>query len=288
MADGIHFRTRWCPPAILGRRAITVNLSDIAAMGGTPLAAVVNLAVPLALHPSFFDRLYDGLRAAAARVRLDIVGGNVVRSDILSITITILGELRGPALRRDTARVGDTIFVTGTIGDAAAGVRILDGKMKARGVARQFLVDRFLDPSARLEAGRRLAKLVPTPAAIDISDGLVQDLGHIAHRSRVAAEVDTDAIPLSRAYRKVVGDTPKLALGGGDDYELLFCTRTDLSDSALSRRLGVAVSRIGRIVPGPGAIRLKGRFASSVPAGWDQLRTPQPRQRAGGNRGGLR
>jgi len=275
MVEDVHFRTRWCPPATIGRRAIAVNLSDIAAMGGVPLAAVVNLCVPAIPKKPFFDNLYAGLHDDARRARVDIVGGNVVRADALSITITVLGELRGAALRRDAARAGDSVFVTGTIGDAAAGLHILDGKTRARGAIRRFLVDRFLLPTARLEAGRRLAKLMPTPAAIDISDGLLQDLGHILKRSCVAAEIDTESIPLSAAYRAVIGDDPALAMGGGDDYELLFCARTKLSAAALGKRMGVAVSRIGRIVPGHGTIRLTGRYAASVPAGWDQLRSRQ-------------
>jgi len=242
-------------------------------MGGVPLAAVVNLGVPPSPKKTFFDSLYAGLHDDARRARVDIIGGNVVRADVLSITITILGELRGPALRRDAARTGDSVFVTGTIGDAAAGLRILDGKIRARGAALNYLVDRFLLPTARLEAGRRLARLTPTPAAIDVSDGLLQDLGHILKRSGVAAEIATDSIPLSPAYRAAVGDDPALAMGGGDDYELLFCARTGLSAAALGKRIGIAVSRIGRIVPGRGTISLTGRYAASAPAGWDQLRS---------------
>jgi thiamine-monophosphate kinase len=276
LVEGVHFRLKWCPPEVLGSRAIAVNLSDIAAMGGTPLAAVINLAVPFDLSSKFFERLYKGVRDAAARARMDVVGGNVTRAEALSITITILGELRGPSLRRDRARVGDAIFVTGTVGDAAVGLKILEGQIPAGGTNRRFLIGRFLSPSPRLEAGRRLARLMPTPAAIDISDGLLQDLGHILERSRVAAEIDTESIPLSTAYRTVIGDDPSIALGGGDDYELLFCLRTGLSDAALTARIGVPVRRIGRIVAGRQKVALRGRYSSPTTAGWDQLRVSHP------------
>jgi thiamine-monophosphate kinase len=275
MVEGVHFRLEWTTPEALGARALTVNLSDIAAMGGTPKGCVVNLAIRPGLGARFFDRLYTGLAREAAAAKTDIVGGNITRASELAITITVMGEVPDGATRRDTARAGDEIYVTGTLGDAAAGLRILSGELKARGKQRTFLVGRYLSPSARLEAGRQLARLRPLPATIDISDGLLQDLGHVLERSGVGAEIETAAIPLSDAYRTIVGDDPRLALGGGDDYELLFCLHPGLSIKALSRRLGLPVSRIGRIVRGH-QVRLLGRDGTSRPAdgiaGWNQLR----------------
>jgi thiamine-monophosphate kinase len=275
MVEGVHFRVEWTTPEALGARALAVNLSDIAAMGGTPTACVVNLAIRPGLGVRFFDRLYGGLAQAAAAAKTDIVGGNITRANELAITITVMGEVPDGALRRDTARVGDEIYVSGTVGDAAAGLGILKGEIKVRGKARAYLVNRYLSPSARLEAGRRLARVRPRPAAIDISDGLIQDLGHILERSGVGAEVEVDAIPQSEAYRTVIGEEPALALGGGDDYELLFCVRRGESAAVLSRRLGVAVSRIGRIVRGrqvtligPDGVR---RLSNGL-GGWNQLR----------------
>jgi len=276
MVEGVHFKLKWGTPQALGARALEVNLSDIAAMGGAPAACVVNLAVRPGLDAAFFDRLYAGLRKAAAAARVDIVGGNITRADQFAITIALIGEVRGNALRRDAARPGDALYVTGTVGDAAAGWRILDGKLAARGAVRSFLVGRFLNPSARIAAGLKLARMRPAPAAIDVSDGLWQDLGHILERSRVGAEVTPDAIPRSPAYRTLMGDDLELALGGGDDYELLFCMKPRLSDAALSRRLGVPVHRIGTIVKGMRAILLpdhrRSRTIAPRLAGWDQLR----------------
>ena len=277
MVEGVHFKLEWGTPQTLGARALTVNLSDIAAMGGVPTACVVNLAVRPGPNIAFFDKLYAGLKEAAAAAGVDVVGGNVTRASQLAITVTLLGEARGGILRRDTARSGDAVYVTGTVGDAALGWRILDGKLHARGAVRKYLVDRFLKPSARLTAGRKLAQVRPLPAAIDISDGLWQDLGHILERSRAGAEIDAGAIPLSPAYRAVMGDGLEFALGGGDDYELLFCMPPRLSEAALSRRLRVPVRRVGNIVRGTRAI-LKGANVAdngAVPplAGWDQLRT---------------
>lgn len=277
MVEGVHFKLEWGTPQTLGARALAVNLSDIAAMGGVPTAGVVNLAVRPGPNIGFFDKLYSGLEEAAAAAGVDVVGGNITRASQLAITVTLLGEARDGILRRDAARPGDAVYVTGTLGDAALGWRILDGKLHAQGTVRKYLVDRFLRPSARLTAGRKLAQMRPPPAAIDISDGLWQDLGHILKRSRVGAGINADAVPLSPAYRAVMGDDLEFALGGGDDYELLFCMPPRLSEAALSRRLRVPVRRVGDIVRGTRAILKGGKVAGNgavLPsAGWDQLRT---------------
>jgi len=277
MVEGVHFKLAWTTPEALGARALTVNLSDVAAMGATPTACVINLAIREGLNAAFFDRLYAGLRQAARNTGVDIVGGNITRADQLSITITLLGEVGDRVMRRDRARVGDAIYVTGTLGDAALGLQILQSQVRARGETRKFLVDRFLAPTARIEAGKKLARINPAPAAIDLSDGLWQDLGHILNGSSVGAEIEVDAIPLSAAYRAVNADNPELALKGGDDYELLFCTPARVSDAALARRIGVRVTRIGRIVAGKGARLLDhGRALgdrSRRLSGWDQLET---------------
>jgi thiamine-monophosphate kinase len=273
MVESVHFKLEWITPRMLGARALTVNLSDIAAMGGAPTSCVVNLAIRPGLDAAFFDRLYAGMAAAATAAGVDIVGGNITRASELAITIALLGDAGAGIMRRDSARPGDAIYVTGTIGDAAAGLRILNGQLDARGAARKFLVERFLNPTARIEAGRRLARLRPVPAAIDVSDGLWQDLGHILERSGGGAELDPAAVPLSPAYRAAVGEDPELALTGGDDYELLFCMRPRLSDAALTDRLGVAVHRIGTIVSGKGAaLSGRNRREAARLSGWDQLR----------------
>ena len=273
LVESVHFDLRWGTPEQIGARALTVNLSDIAAMGGRPTACVVNLAVRDGISASTLDGIYEGLRKAAREASTDIVGGNVTRARELSITIALLGEIGRDAMRRDAARPGDEIFVTGTLGDAAIGWRILAGKIKPPKdrAARKFVVERFLNPQARLYAGERLASLQPTPAAIDVSDGLMQDLGHILERSGVGAEIDASRIPVSAAYRALMGDNLAHALTGGEDYELIFCVQPGHSEAALSRRLRIAVHRIGTIVRGK---RLKVIGASApIAAGWDQLRS---------------
>jgi thiamine-monophosphate kinase len=281
LAEGVHFNLGWGTPEALGARALTVNLSDIAAMGGVPRSCVVNLAIRPGLSARFFDRLYVGLGGAADAAGVDLVGGNITAGDTLAITIALLGETGARALRRDTARPADEIFVTGTVGDAALGWRILAGELNACGAPKRFLIDRYLRPSARLAAGQRLARIDPAAAAIDLSDGLWQDLGHVLERSGVGAELEADAIPLSPAYRAVAGADLALALSGGEDYELLFCLRPGHSDAALTRRLGLPVRRIGKIIRGRGT-KLAGVDVTSATAatrtgGWDQLRMRGPR-----------
>lgn len=271
MVEGVHFNRAWGTPEQTGARSLTVNLSDIAAMGGVPTACVVNLALRRDLDVRFLDRLYAGLAREARRAGVDIVGGNVTNAAQMAITIALIGDAPARALRRDAARAGDEIFVTGTLGDSAAGWRILAGRLRARGTARRFLVGRYLAPRARLEAGQRLAKISPVAAAIDISDGLWQDLSHILERSGVGAEIDPAAVPVSRAYRAVMGDDRSLALGGGEDYELLFCLRPGHSAASLSKALRIRVARIGRIVRGR-TLRTRGGDAPEIP-GWDQLKS---------------
>ncbi len=276
MVEGVHFDLGWLSPAQLGARALTVNLSDIAAMGGTPRSCVINLGIRTGLDARFFDRLYQGLGRAARAADVDVVGGNITRSAQLTLTIALLGEVATQALRRDTARKDDDIFVTGTLGDSALGWRIMAGEFQAQGAARKYLVDRFVAPQARLAAGQKLSRMRPAPAAIDISDGLLADLGHILERSRVGAEVDLAAIPRSRHYLAVAGDRTDLALSGGEDYELLFCLPAGRqSPRTLSRRLGIAIHRIGRIVNRGRGLRLRrpdGRLIRAAGTrGWDQL-----------------
>jgi thiamine-monophosphate kinase len=273
MVEGVHFRLEWGTPEQLGAKALAVNLSDIAAMGGKPVACVINLGVRDGLATNFLLRLYRGIKKIAARYHTDIVGGNITRSERLTITIALLGDASAAVMRRDRARVGDEIFATGTLGDSAAGLAILSGKMKAGTVARKFFLERHLNPTPRIEAGLALAKLRPAPAAIDISDGLLQDLGHILKRSRVGAEIDASAIPVSDSYRATMDNDLTLALSGGEDYELLFCARRGHSERELTTALGVPVRRIGKIVKGA-RITIRGNKNLVTPKfqGWDQLR----------------
>jgi thiamine-monophosphate kinase len=277
MVEGVHFDLRLGTPQALGARALTVNLSDIAAMGGRPTACVVNMTVRDGLGARTLDLIYEGLRKAAKESGAAIVGGNITRAHELSITIALLGDIGRGVMRRDAARPDDEIFVTGTVGDAALGWRILADKLKSQGstkkerAARAYAVERFLNPVARLYAGQQLAAIRPAPAGIDVSDGLMQDLGHILERSGVGAEIDASRVPVSDAYSALVGTDLEYALTGGEDYELIFCMRPGRSEKELSRRLRVRTTRIGTIVRGNG-LKLIGGSAPKT-TGWDNVRS---------------
>lgn len=259
LVEGVHFRWEWESPAHLGARALVAALSDLAAMGARPLGVTVALAAPPELALARVDGVVRGLLGAARRFGAPLVGGNVARARETSLTLTALGAVaRGRALTRARARVGDRIYVTGTLGDAALAVARM-----ARGTRRRQL------PEPRLAAGRALARMRGVGACIDVSDGLLADLGHLLRASRMGAELDVSKLPCSRGFeatcRRLGLDGSRLALSGGEDYELLFTIRPHgPSGAALRRRLGLRVSEIGRITRRPG---LRG-VPASIGTGW--------------------
>ncbi len=242
--EGVHFRLRDESPRTLGRRALVANLSDLAAMGARPLGCVLALAAPPGLSVRTADGLVAGLLDEAARYACPLVGGNLSRASELSLTITVIGAVaRGRELRRDAARAGDRLFVTGTLGGAA-----LERARAERGRGRVRHV-----PVPRLRAGRALATLAGRVACIDVSDGLDADLAHLLEGRRLGAEIDAARLPVPAGFRAACAraglDPAALARGGGEDYELLFTLgRGAPSEARLARRLGVRVTEIGRLV----------------------------------------
>ncbi len=213
VVEGVHFDRRFTPQEI-GWKALAVNLSDLAAMGARPLWALVALATPPAADPARLERIGRGIAACARRHGVSVVGGNVTAARELSLTVTVLGAVeRGRALLRSGGRPGDLLVVSGTLGDAALGIR--PGAAPA-------LRARQRRPRPRLALGRGAVGVAR--AAIDLSDGLLQDLGHLCTASGVGARVEVDRLPLSPAYRAATRRSrdPDLgALSGGEDYELL-------------------------------------------------------------------
>ena len=157
MVEGVHFKLEWGTPAMLGAKALAVNLSDIAAMGGNPTICVINLAIRPGLNARFFDELYRGVGKAAAAAGVAVAGGNITRASELAITVALLGEIEKQPMRRDSARPGDKIYVTGSVGDAALGLLILQNKIPAAGAARDYLVKRFLQPNAQVVRGPQIS-----------------------------------------------------------------------------------------------------------------------------------
>jgi thiamine-monophosphate kinase len=276
LVAGVHFLPERVAWRDVGWKALAVNVSDIAAMGGTPSFALVTLCLPEDIAVEAIDELYDGLRECAEAYGVTIAGGDIVSSPVFAITIALNGEADaanggGPAiLRRGAARAGDVIAVTGPIGGSAGGLRALLDR-RNDGIARE-LIARHMRPWPRLDAGRAAVD-AGIRCAIDISDGLVQDLGHICDASGVGAEVRVDALPFDEALlRAYPDDATTLAASGGEDYELvLVAPEAAIKDA--EERLGSTLPIIGRIVEGAGVVVLDaaGNHIDLPKAGWDHL-----------------
>ena len=250
LVEDEDFRRAVHPPRLLGRKALNVNLSDIAAMGGRPLHALVGMALPGDVEESWLRQFMAGFRSAAREARVALVGGDLSRSEKIMISVTVTGEAKSP-VTRSGARAGDGIFVSGTLGDAARGFRLLEeGGLKGTSRGAGPLVRAFLDPVPRLELGALLARRKLASAMIDISDGLSVDLAHICEESRVGAEVDASRIPISAALRRASKDPLALALHGGEDFELLFAVRQAKIAAVEKLPSKFRLTRIGRVTAG--------------------------------------
>lgn len=265
--DGVHF-PRGTSPADIGWKALAVNLSDLASMGAEPAWCTLSLSLPQS-DPAWIEGFLDGFLDLAGQHDIALVGGDTTRGP-LSIAVTAMGLVEpGRALRRDGARVGDEVWVTGTLGDAAGGLALLDREPVPALRAR---LDR---PTPRVAAGRALAGIAT--ACVDVSDGLLADLGHVCARSHVAARIDVDALPASAALMEVIGEADRIALqaSGGDDYELCFTAPADAGADigAVSAQLGLRITRIGRIVAGEGVhpVDAKSQPWSSPRRGYDHF-----------------
>jgi thiamine-monophosphate kinase len=247
--EDVHFRRTWHPPEAVGHKCLARGLSDIAAMGGRPLAVFLSLAVPRELargRRTWVDRFYDGLLALASGWNVPLAGGDLAQSPgadaRIAADIVVVGAIeRGRALLRSSAQAGDALYVTGTLGGAAAELRALvESPRRFRSVVRDSAQHPHFFPQPRIAVGRALVRRRFANAAIDISDGLSVDLLHLCEESGLQAEVDAALLPVGPDA------TLKNALHGGDDYELLFTARPDVR---VPRRIAdVPVTRIGRML----------------------------------------
>lgn len=258
--ENVHFRFGSDPDRVVGARAVVAGLSDLAAMGARPLGVTLAFAGPAELPVRRLDGVLRGVLAACRDSAAPLVGGNVARAQEASLTVTAVGAVRrGRALRRDAARRGDRILVTGRLGDAAlARARAEHDGTPPRHVA-----------TPRLGAGAALARAGFVGACIDLSDGLLADLGHVLEASHVGASVDGAALPRRRGFDAAcrrLGEDPRALLLRGEDYELLFTVRAGSpSRASLARRLGVAVSEIGNVTAA--GLQVDGRAVDSS-SGW--------------------
>lgn len=249
LVEGTHFRWDLCAAADVGYKAVAVSLSDLAAMGARPAGLLVNLSISTGLSDAVVLSLGRGMAEACREFEVGVLGGNVASTrGPFEITVTALGEPAGERiLRRSGARAGDGVFVSGPLGGAALGLAVLSS---GRSAARRFsgLVQAWRRPRPRLDVALRLAGMPGVHAAIDISDGLLQDLGHVLRASRVGAYVEVERIPQHpealRAARFLRADAREASLSGGEDYEMI----TTASPEAEADLAALGFTRIGSIV----------------------------------------
>jgi thiamine-monophosphate kinase len=268
LLEDVHFRRAWHDPYRLGRKSLAVNISDIASMGGISRWALLSLAIPADLPLEFLDQFTAGFLSMAGEQGVSLIGGDTCASRSgLAISVTILGEqYPDHILRRSGALPGNEIWVTGTLGDAAMGLKLLEGDFDSAqpsiiaqplecslsGVERNdFLCSRLLDPIPRAAAGQALAKSGLATAMIDISDGLLSDFNHIAEQSGIGGTIQLDRLPLSDAFVAATRSSSPLpyhlALSGGEDYELCFTAPVAHREkiTCLMKNCGVHVVPVG-------------------------------------------
>jgi thiamine-monophosphate kinase len=281
--EGVHYLKDAITPRQLGRKALAVNLSDIAAIGGQPLYALVSLALADDTEVAWVEELYRGLREEGDRYGVVVVGGNMARSTGGAfVDVFVLGQVqKQQVLLRSGAQPGDRVLVTGRLGDSAAGLQVLLDPDLARDLPpdeREMLLARHFTPTPRLREAAVIARLGGATAAIDVSDGLSSDVGHICDRSEVGVRLWAERLPLSSATVQVARASARspyaLALEGGEDYELCFtapAAQAETLSAAIERETGTPATVVGEILPleqGRTLILPDGRERSLEARGW--------------------
>jgi len=266
--ENVHFMPA-DPPDTVARKALRRTLSDFAAKGAEPEAYLLAIALPETMEKSWLEGFVEGLSKDQQQFRVALAGGETNRTPgALTITVTTIGWVpEGQVVRRNGAKAGDDVWVTGTIGDAAGGLSLLIGEaVCADEGMREYLIGRFRVPEPRLEFGGLLRGLAH--AAIDVSDGLFGDLGHIAETSHVRIEIDSASVPVSRALRalwKMTDEGIARVVSAGDDYEIAFTAPPAAgSIKAAAARSGSPITRIGRIVEGVAGVVLRDAAGSEI------------------------
>ena len=264
LVSGYHFRD-WAAPEDVGYKAVAVNVSDVAAMGGTPRFALVSGGAP---DPETALRCFEGVMEACERFGVYLLGGDTTGADALTVDVAILGEISGRPVLRSGARPGDLLVVTGELGASAAGLLALEQDESGP----ERLIRRYLRPEPRLGAGRA-AVYHGVSAMIDLSDGLASDVRRVCERSGVGCRVDLDLLPVeddTREFARSLGrDVEVLAATGGEDYELLICAPETALDE-LAANVDVPITVIGEMTQGDVGFRRGGEPVEGL-SGWDHF-----------------
>ncbi|MFY9607608.1 MAG: thiamine-phosphate kinase [Blastocatellia bacterium] len=288
VVEGVHFRRAWAPPKLIGRKALAVTLSDIAAMGAVPRFATISVALPRDCSSEFIDEMFEGIFELADSCGVSIVGGDTSSSpDSLFIDSTLIGECeRGRAITRSGARAGDMIWVTGDLGASALGLMLLEQGVRlgesepSAEIAERMrwqAVMKHLAPDPRLQLGVALGERGLATAMIDISDGLSTDLSHVLDESGVGAVIRAGSIPIASCVAFLAAgsstvDPLQLALHGGEEYELLFTALPEAKAEIeeLARELGTPITTIGESVIGGGIqLEREGKLGQIAAGGFE-------------------
>jgi thiamine-monophosphate kinase len=281
LLEDIHFRRKWHDPYRLGRKSLAVSISDIAAMGGIPRWALLSLAIPKEYPLEDLDAFTNGFISMAAEHGVSLIGGDTCSSKSgLVISVTIMGEQQPHfVVRRDGARPGEEIWVTGALGDAAFGLELVESGFDSAqpthsfaqptnrclngGEGSNYLISRLLDPTPQTAVGRVLAESGLVSAMIDISDGILSDFEHIAELSGVGGIIYLDALPFSDSFRTMAEKLPlfpfKMLLSGGEDYELAFTAHAGNREkiSNIMKKSGIPATPVGIVTSLPGVTVLR-------------------------------
>jgi thiamine-monophosphate kinase len=277
LLEGVHFNLSWTSLSDLGYKTLAVNLSDIAAMGGIPAYLTLSLGIPRHLGSTGLDSFYAGIRSLAMKHNVAVIGGDTSLAQKLIISACVIGHTPFRPISRSGAKLGNDIYVSGTLGDSALALQLLRSNSPTpKGAA--YLLNRHHKPTPRLAVGAVLARRRLATAMIDVSDGLLQDLGHICRASLIGARIWEETLPLSGAYRAVLGkNETRYALAGGEDYELLFSARRRNREliNQLQHQLKVPLTRIGACVPadqGIACLDRSGKPISLLMSGHDHFK----------------
>lgn len=267
--EGMHFRREWHPPEVVGHRCLARGLSDIAAMGGEPLAAFLSLALPAKIQKAWADGFLKGLLKLADAFHVSLAGGDTAESlgGVLADIVVVGSVRKGTAIRRSGARPGDRVYVTGSLGGGAAALKLLFSghRLQPKDDPQHF------HPVPRIAVGQFLRGRKLASAMVDISDGLSTDLGHICEESGVGAEIQAEAIPLARIGKPDRAVDLKFALHGGDDYELLFTVPR--AKRIPAKIAAVPITHIGEITLGKRVVLIDGVVRRELkPEGWQHFR----------------
>ncbi len=284
MVEGRHYLPEYFSPFEIGRRAMAMNISDIGAMGGKPLYALVSLGLKSNIPVKDIEEIYRGFLTELNPFNASIIGGNVTGTDYsIMIDITLIGKVeKSQKVLRSTAREGDSIMVTGYPGQAAAGLRMLLKNEDKSRLLKHPLVDAYIRPEHRAVEGHMLAMTGRVNSMIDISDGFLGDLGHICERSGVGAEIHLKDFPVSEYLRSMADSTNEsiydVVLGESDDYELIFtCSHDDVEylKSLISKKGNTCAKEVGRITGLNEGIKIvseNGIRRDIKPSGWDHFK----------------